>query len=231
MAARSRFMSLKDIDIKAKPIGFALYFRVLRAKLSLMKKALFLIVFLVYVAGLFYLSLPDPKAQSLPESLRSTEPGDTWQHPEQSAYFTDWTREQVTKFYEDTFALRFKDFTLPSYRLNYPPEESSLYVREHILTYYLEEINHPLRESLFVSGWNPRLSPISNYRFDVEKARWEIIVDGREYQSKVTLKPYYSPVWVRFLIWTTIFPLTFLVITQFTGSLRELYSALRFTSK
>lgn len=191
-----------------------------------MKKIGLLFVLLLYLSGLAYLALPDPKVLSLPDSLRSTEPGDTWQHPDQSAYYTDLTREEVINFYQDSFALKIGTITIPSYRLNYPPEEASTYVREQLLTYYLEEITHPLRESLFVSGWNPRLSPISNYRFDVEKARWEIIIDGYEYQSKVTLKPYFSPPWIRFLIWTTIFPLTFLVLTQFSNSTKQLYHSL-----
>lgn len=184
------------------------------------------IIMAVYLVGLAYLALPDPKIKPLPDSLRSTEPGDTWQHPDQQAYYTDQSRSQVLDFYQTSFSLNFLGLTLPSYRLNYPPEESSIYVREHLLTYYLEEITHPLRESLFVSGWNPRLSPLSNYRFDIEKARWEIILDGREYQSKITLKPYYSPPWIRFLIWTAIFPATYLVFSQLIISLKNLQKSL-----
>lgn len=190
--------------------------------LSQMKKPIIFLAALIYLAGLVYLSLPQPIVPGLPGSLRSTEPGDTWQHPEQSAYYTDLDREDVLGYYQRNFALRIGNFTVPSYRLNYPPEESHTYVREQILTYYLEEINHPLRESLFVAGWNPRLSPISNYLFDVQYDRWAMVIDGTEYQSKVTLRPYYSPLWARYLIWTTIFPLTYLVFTQLKLSKQRL---------
>ncbi len=192
-----------------------------------MKNIFLILVAIIYSSGLLYLALPDPKIAPLPQSLRSDEPGDTWQHPEQSAYYTDLNRQQITDFYQKSFSLKFGQITLPSYRLNYPPEETGVYVREQLLSYYLEEIIHPLRESLFVSGWNPRLSPISNYRFDLEKARWEIIVNNKEYQGKITLKPYFSPLWIRFFIWTSIFPLTYLVLSQFTNSTRKLFLTLK----
>lgn len=183
---------------------------------------LVLLATFTYIFGLIYLSLPAPELVPLPNSLRSTEPGDTWQNPDQSAYYTDLDREQALSHYQSTFALNFAGYKLPSYLLNYPPEESSTYVREQLLTYYLEEINHPLRESLFVAGWNPRLSPISDYLFDTQFDRWALFVDGQEYQSKVTIKPVYSPVWSRYLIWTSIFPLGFLVSKEFKQSLDQL---------
>lgn len=183
-----------------------------------------LLILFLYLSGLVYLALPQPEVVALPNALRSTEPGDTWQHPDQSAYYTNLGRSEVLEFYQDTFSLNLFGLTLPSYRLNYPPEDSRVYVRDHLLTYYLEEINHPLRESLFVAGWNPRLSPISNYLFDSQYDRWAMVIDGVEYQSKVTLKPYYSSPYTRFFIWTSIFPLTYLVFNHFRLSLKRLLS-------
>ncbi|QHO63520.1 hypothetical protein [Candidatus Chazhemtobacterium aquaticus] len=183
-----------------------------------------LLILFLYLSGLVYLALPQPEVVALPNALRSTEPGDTWQNPDQSAYYTNLGRSEVLEFYQDTFSLNLFGLTLPSYRLNYPPEDSRVYVRDHLLTYYLEEINHPLRESLFVAGWNPRLSPISNYLFDSQYDRWAMVIDGVEYQSKVTLKPYYSSPYTRFFIWTSIFPLTYLVFNHFRLSLKRLLS-------
>lgn len=183
-----------------------------------------LLILFLYLSGLVYLALPQPGVVVLPNALRSTEPGDTWQNPDQSAYYTNLGRSEVLEFYQDTFSLNLFGLTLPSYRLNYPPEDSRVYVRDHLLTYYLEEINHPLRESLFVAGWNPRLSPISNYLFDSQYDRWAMVIDGVEYQSKVTLKPYYSSPYTRFFIWTSIFPLTYLVFNHFHLSLKRLLS-------
>ena len=189
-----------------------------------MKLVTRLLILLLYLSGLVYLALPQPEVVALPNALRSTEPGDTWQNPDQSAYYTDLGRSEVLEFYQDTFSLKLFGASLPSYRLNYPPEDSRVYVRDHLLTYYLEEINHPLRESLFVAGWNPRLSPISNYLFDSQYDRWAMVIDGVEYQSKVTLKPYYSSPYTRFFIWTSIFPLTYLVFNHFRLSLKRLLS-------
>ncbi|OQA82233.1 MAG: hypothetical protein BWY29_00949 [Microgenomates group bacterium ADurb.Bin238] len=189
-----------------------------------MKLVTRLLILFLYLSGLVYLALPQPEVVALPNALRSTEPGDTWQNPDQSAYYTNLGRSEVLEFYQDTFSLNLFGLTLPSYRLNYPPEDSRVYVRDHLLTYYLEEINHPLRESLFVAGWNPRLSPISNYLFDSQYDRWAMVIDGVEYQSKVTLKPYYSSPYTRFFIWTSIFPLTYLVFNHFRLSLKRLLS-------
>lgn len=189
-----------------------------------MKLVTRLLILFLYLSGLVYLALPQPEVAVLPNALRSTEPGDTWQNPDQSAYYTDLGRSEVLEFYQDTFSLKLFGASLPSYRLNYPPEDSRVYIRDHLLTYYLEEINHPLRESLFVAGWNPRLSPISNYLFDSQYDRWAMVIDGVEYQSKVTLKPYYSSPYTRFFIWTSIFPLTYLVFNHFRLSLKRLLS-------
>lgn len=189
-----------------------------------MKLVTRLLILFLYLSGLVYLALPQPEVVALPNALRSTEPGDTWQNPDQSAYYTNLGRSEVLEFYQDTFSLNLFGLTLPSYRLNYPPEDSRVYIRDHLLTYYLEEINHPLRESLFVAGWNPRLSPISNYLFDSQYDRWAMVIDGVEYQSKVTLKPYYSSPYTRFFIWTSIFPLTYLVFNHFRLSLKRLLS-------
>jgi hypothetical protein len=196
-----------------------------------MNKTLIFLALPIYILGLIYLSLPVSDVSPLPNSFRSTEPGDTWQHPEQSAYYTDLTREEVLDFYQDSFSVKFNNTKIPSYRLNYPPEETAQYVREQILSYYLEEIIYPFKGSLFVSGWNPRLSPITDYLFDYQYDRWALIVNDQEYQSKVTIKPYPSKPITGYLIWTSIFPLTYLIylamkhtLSDFIKTLPKLYA-------
>lgn len=176
----------------------------------------------LYAAGLIYLSLPDPKVAHPPNTYLSQEPGDTWQNPGQTAYYTDESRQQVLNFQQSDFSIKFLNFTLPSYRLNYRPEDTATYIRPHILAYYLEEIIHPFRESLFVGGWTPKLSPISSQLYQVQYDRWALIREGHEYQSRITLRPYYSPLWVRYLIFTAIFPLTYFVFLQLFSSLKQL---------
>lgn len=190
-------------------------------------KLYFLPLLLIYLLGLIYLSLPSPVTPSLPNSFQSDEPGDTVQHPDQPAYYTDASRDQVISHQQSQFSLKIAGWTLPSYRLNYRPEDATQYVREQLLTYYLEEIVHPLRESLFVNGWNPRLSPISASLFEKQYDRWAMIRAGHEYQSKVTLRPYHSPFWVRYLVWTSLFPLAFLLFRQTKASLLDLRHSLQ----
>ncbi len=187
-----------------------------------MKKLFLVFALLVYLFGIAYLLLPSPSLPAIPNSFKSDEPGDTWQHPDQPAYYTDLSRNEALTYLQNSFSINLLGLRLPSYRLNYRPEDATQYIREQLLTYYLEEIVYPLRESLFVHGWNPRLSPISAQLFDVQRNRWEIIREGKEYQSKVTLKAYYSPIWIRLLIWTGIFPLAWLLAKQTKASVRDL---------
>jgi len=170
---------------------------------------LFLPLLAVYLLGLAYLSLPQPSVPVLSDATRSQEPGDTIQNPDQSAYFTQQERQQVLSQIQSDYALSFRGLTLPSFRLNYRPEEAQTLVREQIDTYYLEEIVHPFRESLFVNGWEPQNSPI--YADYPEDKKPRIQIDDIFYRSKVTLKPLFSPLWARLLVWTLIFPSVYLV--------------------
>jgi hypothetical protein len=164
-----------------------------------------LLVLTIYLIGLVYLFLPAPVYPDLSLSTRSNEPGDTWQNPDQKAFFTDKTRQQVLSELQTSFSL----LSIPSFRLNYRPEESTRFVREQINSYYLEEIVHPLRESLFVNGWEPQNAP---YWQSVEPdKRPSIQIDGVYYNSKITLKPVYSSAWGRILVWSLIFPASYFV--------------------
>jgi hypothetical protein len=191
-----------------------------------MRRFAFFSLLIIYVTGLVYLSLPSPKIPSIPHSFKSDEPGDTIQHPDQPAYYTNLSRNDVLKYLQSQFSLQLNNLKLPSYRLNYRPEDSTQYVREQLLTYYLEEIVYPLRESLFVNGWNPRLSPISAANFEKQYDRWAMIREGREYQSRITLRAYYSPLWIRLFVWTSLFPLSYLLWRQTTLTVIDLKKSL-----
>ena len=125
----------------------------------------------------FYLILPSP---GFPEPLQgsaiSKEPGDT-ETPLRRAYFTDLSREEVLAHYQSQFARSgFLGLPLPTYRLNYPPEEAQILVRDQTRSTFLEEVVHPLRESIYVNGFEPKT--------DNEAIR----VEGRRWRQKVTLK-------------------------------------------
>lgn len=161
-------------------------------------KYLFFIIF--YLLGAIYLVVPHPlEAPSLSDT-QSTEPGDTWQNPNQKAFFTNKNRSRVLLELQDKFALNIFGFKYKGFRLNYRPEEAGVLVRDQIMTYYLEEISHPFRESIFVNGWDPT------------KLKLPIInINGNEYLYKVTLRPVNSNPVARVVVWTLIFPALFLI--------------------
>ncbi len=166
-------------------------------------------IFLVYLLGIFYLIQPTPQTPDLYDSKRSDEPGDTWQNPDQKAFFTQKDRQNVLSELQSKFSINLGSFTIPSFRLNYRPEEAQELVRDQIFSYYLEEVVHPLRESLFINGWEPQNSPM--FASKPEKERDRVIIDGIVYRAKVTIKPTFSSVVPRIFVWTMIFPLSWLV--------------------
>lgn len=161
---------------------------------------------LILLGGTFYLILPAPKDFApLPQGVKSTEPGDTVQIPGVSAYYTDMSRKEVLDFYTYYFSFSpFLNLPLLTYRLNHPPERIREVLRDTQQSTYVEEIVHPLRESVFVNGFEWDNDP-----FTPPKARIKniLIVDGKVYQFKVTLFYQESKVWQRLLI----FYLTLLV--------------------
>ena len=160
---------------------------------------------LIYILGVFYLVLPNPVYPDLTSSTLSDEPGDTWQHTDQKAFFTDKIRLEVMQELQEAFSLPF----LPSFRLNYRPEETTQFVREQVESSYLEEIIHPLRESLFVNGWEPQNSP--KWQAVPYNNRPRIEKYDQYYYAKITLRLVESPIWARLLVWSLIFPASYSV--------------------
>lgn len=118
---------------------------------------------------------PDfPKA--LPDTLQSKEPADT-ETPLRRAYFTNFTREEVMSHYNNQFKW--------GYRLNYPPEESQTIIRDQTRSTFLEEIAHPLRESIFVNGFEPK---------DPKDA---IFIEGKPWRQKIVVKYLPSNIFLR----------------------------------
>lgn len=192
-----------------------------------MKILLWVSAALVYLLGLVYLILPARTVADLPGALKSDEPGDTWQNPGQSAYFTDLTRDQVMKFYQTSFSLHLGPISIKPYRLNYRPEDTATYVRGYIDSYYLEELVLPFRDSLFVNGWTPKLSPQFANLPQTEKDKAMINIKGQPFDSKITLRPYYSSLWARVLVWTLVFPVGYFVIVQFMKSINYFFAAFK----
>lgn len=174
---------------------------------------------LIYFLGVIYLVLPTPETPELSNAIRSDEPGDTWQHPEQKGFYTNMTRAQVIEETQSKFVTKIFGLSIPSYRLNYRPEESFEFVRDQVPSNYLEEIVYPMKSSLFVSGWEPVNAPI-NRNIDPKYLPGNLY-KGIYYLSKVTLRPVSSPPYAGILIWTLIFPSIYLVIKFLKKSLKD----------
>ncbi len=166
------------------------------------------------IAISLYLLLPGPKLPppDLPESLKSTEPGDTVQLPRISAYFTDKTRSEVLEFYTDYFSRSsFLGIPLLTYRLNHPPEYVKQVIRDTTRSYYLEEIVHPFRESLFVNGfdWEKDVFTKPEHR-----AKNKILVGGKVWRAKITLRWFSSWVGVRVSVFWLAWGLGWMILRE-----------------
>ncbi|MBI2018963.1 hypothetical protein HYS96_04670 [Candidatus Daviesbacteria bacterium] len=151
---------------------------------------------------LIYMLWPGPTKISdlspLPSSAKSTLSGDTVQIPNVSAYFSNNFRDFVVPFYTKNYQQNFLPF--PPLRLNHPPEYSWTVIKKHTETTYLEELVYPLRDSLYVNGYEifrPDGTPIF---YSVPKLEEE----GKEWQTKTTLRLYTSNIIVRIIVWAGI---------------------------
>lgn len=172
-----------------------------------MKKIILIIIFLL---GLTYLLWPGPNHVSdfpgLPGSLKSIEPGDTWENPNNAAYYSDFRRAYVIDFYKNQFEhLNILGIKIPPLHSNHPPEEAFTAIRDQQQSTYLEQFTYPLRESLYVNGFEP---------YDEQGKPWRqgahhMLLDGKFYLSKTTLRYYGSSIASRvtiyILIWVSLF--------------------------
>jgi len=141
---------------------------------------LFKISYLLFTVFLLvYISLPSPNFPEPPEgAVQSKEPADT-ETTLRRAYFLDASRDEVIAHYKSQFS------PLPFLRLNYPPEEAQSIIRDQTRSSYLEELVHPLRESVFINGFVP------------EVRKDAIVIEGREYYQKITVRYVPAPLAIR----------------------------------
>ncbi len=138
---------------------------------------------------LVYLSFPNPQFPDPPaDSLQSQEPADT-ETETRRAYFTNYSREEVLVHYKNQLQeTSVWNIKIPTYRLNYPPEEAQTLIRDQTRSTYLEEIVHPFRESLFINGFEPK----------VEKDT--IFIDGRRWRQKIIVRYVQSNLMIRLIL-------------------------------
>lgn len=156
-----------------------------------MKQALKIIYALLTLSFLIYLLVPLSNFPGkLDGSLQSSEPADT-ETPLRRGYYANTGRESVISYYRNEFGktrIFGRGLNLFSFRLNYPPEESQVLIRDQNRSTYLEEIVHPFRQSLFISGFEPK--------YDKDR----IVVDGTNYQQKLVIKLVASNAFTRVIV-------------------------------
>lgn len=164
-----------------------------------MKKIWIGLFSILAILFLIYLLLPPQRTiPPLPDSLKSTEEGDIVQIPGVSAYYSDKTRDEVTKFYSYYFSKSSSlGLPLPTIYLSHPPEYARLVIRDQILTSYLVEYVHPFRDSLFINGWEPDVYFAAN---PVMRSQHQIYLSEKKYFSKTTLRSFQSNVAARVVL-------------------------------
>ncbi|EKD94474.1 MAG: hypothetical protein ACD_26C00034G0009 [uncultured bacterium] len=126
-----------------------------------------------------------PQSPSFPQPpsdfVQSFEPADV-ETPLRRGYYTNLSRAEVISHYEKEFNWGFNVYTP---RLNYPPEEAQAIIRDQTKSTFLEEIVHPLRESLFINGFEPLTE---EYAIVKNGIRWRQRVVVRYVPSSVLIR-------------------------------------------
>lgn len=143
-------------------------------------KVLFFIIWILL--GLYMLYPNTAAPMWLPESLKSNEPADTETINRQS-FFTNIKRDEIMTHFDKNFV------GLINYRLNYPPEEANTWVRDLTPSSFLEEIVHPLKQSLFINGFTP------------SKPTEQINRNNVHYETKITLHYFPGDIITRTTVW------------------------------
>ncbi len=162
-----------------------------------------------------YLTLPNSDFPKPPEgAVQSLEPADS-ETSLRRAYFTDLSRSEVINHYKSEFVIEILGVKLANYKLNYPPEEAYGLIRDQTRSTYLEEVIYPLRESIFINGFEP------------SSAKDKIIIGSVEYSQKITVRYYPSDRVARVIIGIVVSITLYVVLSVFVKELTELSKLLK----
>jgi len=152
------------------------------------------ILLFIYVSFPFF-TFPNP-----PDGfVKSSEPADL-EDINRRGYYTNLTRSEIIAHYENEFKRISK---LPHIRLNYPPEEAQEKIRDQTRSSYLEELVHPLRDSVYISG------------LEAEKVPYELNYDEKVWNQKVIIKYIPSELWIRFFLSSLILASIYLLVREY----------------
>ena len=144
-----------------------------------MKKAIKIFLIIFNLLALLYLLSPTPQLKDLPDSTRSQEPGDTVQMKNVSGYYTNLSRTEVINFYRSIY---YGPFLI---RLNHPPELAKTIFRDTMKSYYLEEFHLPLKESIYINGYEWQNDVFTKPE---NRNKNKLVYEDREYLSKINIK-------------------------------------------
>lgn len=181
----------------------------------------------LFIIGLIYILLPEPSSiddfPPLPNSVKSDLDGDTWQNPNLAAYFSDYRRDFITKFYRNNLTNQFLlGWLISPVSLNHPPEKAYQYIRDQQESTFLEEYTYPLRGSIFVNGYEPLTeNRMNNKEKEGGFVGNHIYFKQNPYNSKATLRYYPSPLLVRVTVYLVIWSFSILLWKLYVKSVKE----------
>ena len=163
-----------------------------------------------FVVGVLYLAIPNYAFPAPPpDSLQSQEPADT-ETPLRRAYFTNYTRDEVLAWYKGQFEAKTAlGIKIPSYLLNYPPEEAQTIIRDQTRSIFLQEVVHPMRESLYING------------FGAKSEKDTILINDRVWRLKITVRYVASDVIIREILFIASALMIAVVYNTFKKSLKR----------
>lgn len=186
---------------------------------------------ILFFLGLIYVILPVPTKiedfSPFNPSLKSNLEGDTIQNPNIAAFYSDFRRDYITKYYKNAFEkLQLLGILLPAMTINHPPELAYTYVRDQQFCTFLEEYYYPLRESFFVCGYEPLIHNRMLKRNSSELGNHIIVRDqitGEEvfYDSKTTIRYYPTNPLARIIVYVGIWIIAFYFYQLFKKSWKE----------
>lgn len=145
-------------------------------------KFLKILLFVAFVLLSIYVFPKSPEFPTPPSDfVQSFEPADV-ETPFRRGYYTNLSRAEVIAHYEKEFN---KGFDIYTPRLNYPPEDAPLVIRDQTKSTFLEEIVHPLRESIYINGFEPKTEEYAQY------------YKGIRYNQKIIIRYVPSSFWIR----------------------------------
>jgi hypothetical protein len=144
-------------------------------------KIIFILLFVFNIFAVLYLISPTPKLADLPNSIKSTEPGDTVQIPNVSAYYTNQTRTEVMNFFKANYNGLFR------VQLNHPPEKAKTVIKDTIQTYYFEELVLPFKETIYINGFEWENDVFTKPEKRIQN---KLLFEGKEYKAKITIRTF-----------------------------------------